>query len=345
LEGLERAPDLNIIYLTEQEPPRALLGKKTIRVKAQIYSPIEQLLLPFLIPPCDVFWSPHYNIPFGFIRARKRVVTIHDVFHVTQYSTLSKVKKLYARLLMQMALLLSDKVITVSEFSRDEILRYFTVEHSKMSVIKNGVRQSPNWKEPEYIRNRYQLPEHYILFVGNVKPHKNIRGLLEAYLLLEEAAREKFKVVVIGKIEGFRTGDQRLLNWIKEEPMLRDRVVFTGFVPEDEIDSLYRYASLFVFPSLYEGFGLPILEAMACGTPVLTSKVSCMPEVTGGNAVLVNPNKTSDITVGIQTLLKDNSLYRKLSESGKKWAQNFTWEKTARETIGVFEKVGKLYGK
>ncbi len=235
LRGLDHEK-IDIGYITSYNIPIELKDKKNYRMKAGIYSPLEQLLLPFIIPSCDLFWTPHYNTPLFWIRAKKRIVTIHDVYHVTPLSDLSFFKKLYARLLMQGALWVSDQVITVSEFSKKEILAYFDCRPGKINVIKNGVRQSVRWKNFNYIKEKYGLPDQFLLFVGSVKSHKNIQVLLKAYMALDDGLRERYKVVIVGKKDGFLTEDKKLFSWMLSQDMLQSKVIFTGFVDGDVLD-------------------------------------------------------------------------------------------------------------
>lgn len=303
-----------------------LIGSEVIPCNLKIYSLKELLLLPFKVPKCDVFWSPHYNVPFFWIPAKRRVVTIHDVYHVTPVSKLPLIKKLYSRLLIQWALLISDKVITVSDFSKTEILKYFQCAPSKIEVINNGVKQVGVVKEWEYIQSKYKLPAKYLLFVGNVKPHKNIRGLLEAYLKLSERHRELYKVVIVGAKDGFITKDSKLFTWVNSNPDLKGQVIFTGFVADCDMDSIYHYASLFVFPSLYEGFGLPPLEAMINKCPVVASNVASIVEICKEGALYFNPTEHHEIAELIDLVLNSDELRKSLIKSGSEISKSYVWE-------------------
>lgn len=317
---------------------------KTYESEAQIipfYEPIysikEQLGLKKLIPDCDVFWSPHYNVPVLPIKAKRRIVTIHDVYHLAFSNQLSLVQRIYAKVVINAAVKLSDIVITVSDFSKAEILKYTACSVEKIKVIHNGVKDTAVHSDFKKLHSKYNIPDRYLLYVGNVKPHKNLRKLLEAYLLLNTELQQEYKVVIVGKKEGFITGDSALFDWIKEQPALSNNIVFTGFVDDEDMDALYQYASAFVFPSIYEGFGFPPLEAMVNNCPVAVSDRSCLPEVCGNAALYFDPNNAQDIASCITRLIIDEGLKNKLVTLGRNHVSNFTWNHAIQQHIGVFK--------
>ena len=307
---------------------------QVIPTNIPIYSLGELRKLSALVPPCDVFWSPHYNVPWLPIRAKKRLVTIHDVFHLAFFNTLSLQQKLYAYLMFRKAVRWSAGIITVSYFSQAEITKHLKVDSERINVIPNGVNHALyNMTEDESkqqrVRQRYQLPDRYILFVGNVKPHKNLLTLVKAFAALP--ANEDYHLVIVGKKEGFITGDTELHDFIGRDEKLASRVVFTGFVEEDDLPVLYTLARLFVFPSYYEGFGLPPLEAMACGCPVLASDRASMPEICDDAAVYVSPDDTQGMTTQMQYLLHLPAPDReRMVQKGQKRALKYTWEQSVR---------------
>ena len=320
--------------------PEKLASYKTkaeiISFLAPIYSIKEQLAFKNIIPDCDIFWSPHYNVPLFSIKAKKRLVTIHDVYHLAFSQELSLMKRLYARMVMYFAVKLSDKIVTVSEFSKKEVLKYVKTDESKIIVIYNGVDHHVKINSFKKLKKKYNLPDKYILYVGNVKPHKNLRKLLEAYLLLDPSLSPKYKVVIVGQKHGFITGDLALIKWINVTPKLSDSVVFTGFADHEDMDTLYYYASVFVFPSIYEGFGLPPLEAMANGCPVIVSNESCLPEICGDAALYFNPFDELEIKDKITTVLKSPVLQTDLIERGIQHSSKFSWEKSGKLHVELF---------
>jgi glycosyltransferase involved in cell wall biosynthesis len=304
-----------------------------------IYSIKEQYWLPRLVPQCDIFWSPHYNVPVLPIKAAYRVVTIHDVYHLALGHDLSPVKKIYAKFMIKRAVAQSKKVITVSNFSKNEILRYASCKDKKIQVIYNGVVRANQVQPFRTLENKYHLPEKYILFVGNVKPHKNLAVLLKSYLLLDASIINEYQIVVAGKIGGFITGDEATLNFVNDNPVLKEKVIFTGYVDDEDIAGLYHHASLFVFPSLYEGFGLPLLEAMANGCPVIASESSSIPEVCGDAAVYFSPLNEKDLCGKIEAMLNDQSQFDERIKKGFERARLFNWRESADQHINLFNRL------
>ena len=297
---------------------------KIINCHSKIYSIEEQIELYRKAPPCDVFWSPHYNIPLLPIRAKKGMVTIHDVYHLAFWHTLSLPQKIYAKFMINQALRRSDVVITVSEFSKREILKY-TGTSKDITVIYNGINKN------FFTEAMSEEKGNYILYVGNVKPHKNLVRALEAFSLLE-AQDLKFKIV--GKKENFITADKEVE---KVAQKLGDKVEFTGYVSDNELRELYQRARLFLFPSLYEGFGFPPLEAMSCGCPVIVSNAASLPEVCGDAALYCDPYNPADIAVRIKQLLCNEALQAELRKKGTERVKLFSWERCAHETHEAIE--------
>jgi glycosyltransferase involved in cell wall biosynthesis len=304
-----------------------------------IYSISEQRQFKKVVPTTDLFWSPHFNVPLFSVRATKRVVTIHDVFHLAHYKELNVKQKIYAKVVINRAIKVSDLVVTVSEFSKTELEKYTKASPNQIQVIHNGVRQERRVLDFEVIREKYQLPSHYILFVGNVKPHKNLKTLLLAYLQLAEEIQIQYKIVIVGKIDGFITGDPELMTWIKEVPLLQDNIRFTGFVEESDMDTLYAYASLFVLPSLYEGFGLPPLEAMLNNCPVLASDIPSLQEVCGNAATYFDPYNPQDLAVQISKILNNTLLIPDFVTKGLQRIKLFQWKSAAERHIQIFNQL------
>lgn len=284
-----------------------------IRMRSPIYSIQEQCELPLKIPSCDLFWSPHFNIPLLPIRAKKRLVTIHDVFHLAHSATLSLSQKMYAKIVINAALRFSDYVMTDSRFSADEIERYcFKPKHFEIVPSCCLLRPGGNVKMEG-------LPERYMLYVGNLKPHKNLTRLIQAHAQLDNPP----DLVVVGKQFG--------------EIELPAHVHYAGFVSDEALPALYEGAELFAFPSTYEGFGIPPLEAMACGCPVVAGRAGSLPEVCGDAAEYVDPYSVSSIKEGIERLLNSPRRREELVERGRERVKVFTAEKTAEKFLGVVD--------
>jgi glycosyltransferase involved in cell wall biosynthesis len=307
---------------------------KIISCSSHIYSIKEQMLLSYLVPDCDLFFSPHYNIPLLPIRAKKRLVTIHDVYHLAYRQELNVAQKIYSRIVLSLAVRLSDKVITVSNFSCNEIIRYTKSRKDKIEVIYNGVDYK-KFKSAEKKTESVKRIIHgnYILFVGNVKPHKNIKRLVESFEIVLKEFPE-LKLVIVGKKENFITGVEGLKELL-DNKNLNQKVIFTGYIEDEDLPSVYKNSELLVFPSLYEGFGLPPLEAMASGVPVVASSAASIPEVCGNAALYVNPYSIFDIADGILGILKNESLKNQMTLKGYERAELFDWETSVQKHIKI----------
>ncbi len=327
-----REPDLGIA---------AQLGPnfRSVREPSPNYSLREQIHVPWVLrrERPDVYHAPHYVLPAA-VRCRS-VVTIHDCIHLMfpQYLP-NKAAYAYARASMWAAARRSDRILTVSEASKRDILSLFNVKPEKIVVVYNAIDEhfsaTPSEEHVARIRERYQLDHKFVLYVGNIKPHKNLVRLIEAFSELRRT-HDDLKLLIIGdeisKLPALRRAVHR--------NKLHKYVRFLGYLKDDTLTVLYRLASVFVFPSLYEGFGLPPLEAMASGTPVVTSNVSSLPEVTGDAAVLVDPYDVDSIGDGIRRILDDPQLAEALRIKGLKRAREFSWERSVEKTQRVYREV------
>jgi len=297
------------------------------------YSVREHLSIPRKLSRLGVhlFHSPHYVLPL--VCRTRSVVTIHDCIHLLfpQYLP-NRMAWFYARYMMGKAIRRSSIVFTVSEASKRDILHFYPGTHSdRVQVVPNAIDpallEEPSEEEMERVRERYQVRGRFVLYAGNIKPHKNLNRLIAAFgLLKQQVGHEDLKLFIIGD-EVNRFGSLRRNT---EAARVRQDVRFFGFVPDQTLAALYRMASVFAFPSLYEGFGLPPLEAMACGTPVVTSRISSLPEVVGDAAVLVDPYNVEDIASGIERVLGDGELRSDLIARGRARVGTFSWERSVR---------------
>lgn len=314
-----------------------------IEVDIPIYSIKEQLQLPRHIPPCDVFWSPHYNIPLLPIKARKRIVTIPDVFHLAYKHTLSLPKRLYAQVVMQQAVAQSAIITTISDFSKQEIIKYTGCASNRVKTIHLGLNTAlfheiDDEVYKQQVRAKYQLPNQFILFVGNVKPNKNLASLVAALPTII-AQYPDVNLVIVGKKDGFITGDPALFRQIDASESLKGRVYFTGYVPFEELPVLYSLATVFAFPSLYEGFGFPPLEAMACGCPVVASNAASIPEICGKAAHYFDPVRPETLVNGLIDVLTNKVLRQDLIELGKQQFKQYSWESSATTFIEIINRL------
>ncbi len=271
-----------------------------------------------------VYFSPGFNPP---LRSPVPLVfTIHDLIHLRFPEETSAHKQAYYRLVVRPAAGRAYRVLTVSEFSKREILEWAGLPKEKVLVVGNGVGSEFS---SEGKRNVSGYP--YLFYVGNLKPHKNLQRLLKAF------ARSGLS----GEVRLLCTGspDEPSLRLIRDMG-LEDCVIFKGVIPDEELPAYYRGALALVFPSLYEGFGLPALEAMACGTPVVTSGITALPEVVGDAAVVVDPYDAESIAWGIRRVVEDNALREELRRKGIERAKQFSWDRTAELTWKVLQEAG-----
>ena len=307
------------------------------------YSIAEQFMIPWALrrEGVTLFHAPHYVLP-PLVRC-KSVVTIHDCIHLMfpQYLP-NRVAFSYAKWSITQAAQRATRVMTVSESSKRDILRYVDTEPDKIDVIYNAYDErfaiEPAEEEMDRVRERYQLEDQFVLYAGNVKPHKNLERLIEAFHLVRKRGLDRLKLVLIGDEMSKYTALRRAVH----QHQLHKYVRFLGYLPEETLAVMYRLAGVFVFPSLYEGFGLPPLEAMASGTPVVTSNVSSLPEVAGDAAVLVDPYDPRAIADGIYSVLTDEKLRRGMVHKGIARAGQFSWEQSVRRVRQIYGEVAGL---
>lgn len=302
-----------------------------------IYSVREQFKWTTKINPFGLLHVPHYNAPLFY--PGQLITTVHDVCHVAMSQFFPGVlKRIYSRDFLHLVLRKADFVITVSQFSKAEIIKYFNIPAEKIRVIYNGV--DPIFRpvadaEAQAALRRHGLPSEYLLFIGNVKPHKNISGLVTSYRLALETQPDLPPLVILGQYKNLLTGIPGLAEQVSD-PKLKNKIIFTGYLPTEDLPAIYSQAMLFLFPSFYEGFGLPTLEAMACGTPVITSDCASIPEVVGDSAMLVDPYNPEMIADSILNLAEDSGLQAKYRAKGLEHVKKFSWERSAKEHLEIY---------
>lgn len=307
-------------------------------LNAPVYSITEQLVLPLKIRAVSVFHAPHYNAPL-FYRGRL-VVTIHDIIHVKFPEYLpSKKAYLYARYMLRTAARKARILITDSVNTKNDLIKYFEVPPGKIRVIPLGVDNKFHMVEDKALlsafRKKHTLPQDFILYAGNLKEHKNLSTLLRAFKLLKVEKKITENLVLT---TGGNPVPQKLLRQVFKEGM-EAWTIFLPFIPDDEMPLLYNCAKVFAFPSLYEGFGLPPLEAMACGVPVVSSNAASLPEVLGDSAIMCGPKDFNAFAEGIHSLITDESFRIKVIAKGKNRAGNYSWAVTAKKTIDVYREL------
>jgi len=342
LARLDRKSDYILVCRPEDCEQVEKLGPnfRPVIDRSANYSLAEQLTVPFDLARArvDLFHAPHYVLP-AFTPCRS-IVTIHDCIHLMfpQYLP-SRLAHTYARIAFWLAVNRSARILTVSETSKRDILRFFKIPPDKIDVIYNAIdarfQRVPEESQIERVRERYQLHDRFLLYAGNVKPHKNLERLIDAFARLRQQGFDDIKLL----ISGSEISRYAILRRAVHRYNLHKHVRFLGFLSTETLAILYRLADAFVFPSLYEGFGLPPLEAMASGTPVLTSNVSSLPEVVDGAALLIDPYKPESIADGMRQILSDDSLRQRLVRRGREQAASFSWEESAKRVLSIYHQV------
>ncbi len=282
----------------------------------------------------DVLHSPHYTMPLR--HAARSVVTFCDMTFVLHPDLHQRVKRIFFPTMMRLSARRADRLIAISESTRDDLVRMWNVDRSKVTAIPLAADAEFRPRSPEEIAEacgRYGLrPGDYILYVGMLEPRKNVDRLVEAFGTVANGLPD-VDLVIAG-----RRGWMYDQIFARVEALgLRDRVRFTGYVPSQDLPALYGGARLFSYPSRYEGFGLPVLEAMSCGAPVVTTSVSSMPEVAGDAAILVAPDDVAGLAAALLRVSSDAACRDDLRCRGLARAKTFSWERCARETIAVYE--------
>jgi glycosyltransferase involved in cell wall biosynthesis len=342
LAKIDRTSQYVLFTRPEDVSISASLGDnfRAVPVGSGHYSVAEQISIPLAArrERVDLLHAPHYVLPA--LTTARTVVTIHDCIHLMFPEYLrNRLRYMFARASLYTAAHKSDRIFTVSEQSKRDILKFFNVPPEKIVVTPNAIDDRFRaWPSEEHVvntRERYQLSHSYLLYVGNIKPHKNLERLIEAFHLVRQQGRSELELIIIGdeisKLQSLRRA-------VHKHDIHR-YVRFLGYVPDKTLAVLYRLASVFVFPSLYEGFGLPPLEAMASGTPVVTSNVSSLPEVVGDAAILVDPYDPQAIAEGILAVLRSTHLRNELTKRGLERVQHYSWARSAKRVREVYGEV------
>lgn len=314
-------------------------GTRAITSRLKYYSVREQIGLPRILRDhkVDLLHAPHFMLPL--VRPCPSVVTIHDVIGLAWKEDLrSRVGRVYYSWMIWAAVRLADRIITVSQFSRNEIVRYLGVNPEKIEVIYSGIdpdlRQIRDETQIKKVRAKYRIESEYIVYTGIYKPRKNHAALLRAFRsLLSEGLHAS--LVLVGPLN---EGEQVLRRLAAELGISRE-VIFAGFVNEEELRALYSGARVYACPSLYEGFGFTVLEAMACGTPVVCSAETSLPEVAGDAALYADSRNPEEFGHALHEVFTNDALRNALIEKSRKNVERFSWVNTARETLNVYGEV------
>lgn len=304
------------------------------------YSIRELVVLPLKMRQqrLDLFHATHYTLPP--LRPCKGIVTIHDVIHLRFPEYLPHpTAYYYAKGMMWAAAKSARKIITVSECSKQDIIQYLGIPEEKIEVVYNGIdveNKTPRVAEDSgSLETRFGISRNYILYLGNFLPHKNHEILVKAYGLLKRQQKIPHCLVLGGKNEKMRQNLEALI----AEEKLKDDVFLTGFVEPEWLPILYARADLFVYPSLYEGFGLQALEAMAYHIPVAISNVAALPEIAGDAAIQFDPQSAESMADAIYQALTDQKLRSSLIKKGEQRLKHFSWQEMARKTVEIYQHV------
>ncbi len=270
----------------------------------------------------DILHCPAYILPWN--RKGLNIATIHDTIALDFPEYCSTTNRAYFHFALPHSIRKADKIIAVSHTVKNDILRKFSINPDKIVVINHGLAnifwENLSVQKLSEVRQKYHLPERFILFVGNIEPKKNIPRLIDAYRNLHKHNDIPHVLVIAGQ---FAWKYQHVLQKTIKQTI--GKILFLGYIHQSDLPAIYTLADLFVFPSLYEGFGLPPLEAMACGVPTMVSNVGALPEITNGNSLVVDPLSTDAIEIAMYKLIHDQTLREQLITKGRHHALKFKW--------------------
>lgn len=349
-----------IIFLTsnnfdELKAPSSANVEK-VMIDVRWYSLAEQIIMPFYIfkHKVDLVHFPHFNVPV--LAPAKFVVTIHDLiltkFPTPRASTLNpylyKIKNLCYKVVIWTAIRRAKRIIAVSEFTKNDIIKQFRAPSSKIKVTYEGVANLAKGRDSLFVAKlddsktllRYNIKKDFFLYVGNAYPHKNLETLIQTFKNFHKDHPE-VQLVLVGRKDYFyqRTKKIAAKAGLWDENSRNNTIVFPDYVPDEKLEILYKQSIAYIFPSLYEGFGLPPLEAMAKGCPVLSSNAASMPEVLGEAALYFNPRDPQQIIKRMKDIKNNKQLRKNLTKKGYKQVKKYSWWECGRETLEVYAEI------
>jgi glycosyltransferase involved in cell wall biosynthesis len=348
-----------VIFLSPDNYDELIVGDlriKKVMLNIRWYSWREQIFMPFYIwrEKLDLIHFPHFNVPI--FTPVKFVLTLHDLIlthfptvrATTKHIFIYHLKNLAYRLVTKMAVKRAEKIITVSEFTKKDIIYNFKIAAEKIIVTYEGVANLAHGRDSLFVAkldsremlNKYHINENFLLYVGNAYPHKNLETLISVFGRLH-SLRPEMKLVLVGKEDYFydriHNYASSLNLWQKEN--VNSPIVFAGYVPDSQLEIMYQEAKAYVFPSLYEGFGLPPLEAMAKGCPVVSSDRASLPEILGTAAVYFNPEDEDDMFSKINNVLDSRAFREELKLKGVEQSKKYSWWECANKTLDVYKQI------
>lgn len=288
----------------------------------------------------DIFHT-QYIAPFWLPKNIKLVLTIHDISFNFFPQYIKKSDLFFLKTLLPRSIKRAEKIITVSQNEREKIINFYKIPPEKVDFAYNGVDYEKFAKEfskeeKEGIRQKYNLPQKFLLYVGTFQPRKNIPTLIKAFNIFSKKHNQKNLKLVLAGNKKARNFDKRIDKMI-ERYQLQGKIIFPGWIDEEDKPILLQSAQCFVFPSLYEGFGIPIVEAMAAGIPVISSNASCLPEVGKDVVLYADPQNAEEFSEKIQQVLTDETLRDDLIKRGQEIAKEYSWQKTAEKILAVYK--------
>lgn len=299
---------------------------RVMRYERSVYDPRGNLEIPILVPECDVYYSPHFAIPAISPRAKHIVATIHDMFHLEKVSGFGKVKRKYSEIMLNTTITKCDIIISVSDFTKQRIIHHFDYAEEKIRVVANCVDTKTFFRD-EQRPSAIFFP--FILFVGNLKSHKNLITAIKSTVFFSSMG---IKLVVVGKKSGFMHG----LDRETEKHLSDNHVVYLNEVDDIELRRLYSAAICLIFPSLYEGFGYPPLEAMSCGCPVVCSDIPVLRETCDAAALYCDPLDEEGFRKNIETILSRSDICDSLVNRGQERVGFFNFERFSDGILSAF---------
>ncbi|MCY6485580.1 glycosyltransferase family 1 protein [Clostridium aestuarii] len=284
----------------------------------------------------DIYHVPQNGIGLNENAKCKKVITIHDLIPYVMPETVGRGYLLKFLREVPYIIANSDAIITVSEYSKKDILKFFPIDENKIFVTplaaNNIYKPLDKGICKKFIKENYNINKPFILYIGGFSARKNIKSLINSFIKINSDLDKDYNLVIVG-------AKKDLGNYLSNKFVDVSKIVFTGFINQEELPIFYNACDVFVYPSLYEGFGLPPLEAISCGTPVITSNITSIPEVVGDSCILIDPYNQDELASSLLKLLNDKKLQESLRKKGLERASNFSWEKTAKNTLNIYEKI------
>lgn len=336
-----------VVFVKDDEDRECLTASNNLKIKivaGKFFVDFEQIFLPLAAKKerIDILHCTGNTTPL--FSPAPIVQTLHDVIFMdtipSDDSFYQRFGNLYRRRVVPLVTPRSNAIVTVSHYEKERIMQRLELPADNIHVVYNGINEQRfhtrySQSQQEHVRSKYHLPQRFILFLGNQTTRKNPARAIEAYAKYAEAVEEPLALVTPGLSKRYVTQTLRRLN-LEYDP---ERFITPGYIDDVDLPLMYRLSELFLFPSLSEGFGMPVIEAMACSTPVVSSNATCLPEIAGNAAMLANPLKVDEIAAALLTMSQDHNLRRRKIEAGLRNARRFSWSQTAQDIMGIYEVV------